>query len=135
MTLRGQFRDLKKEEGMEPMISLPTPEKELKQMDKLLKLSGGQRGQILPLLKDRADAISKLIANPDLSLQERSVQIADVRSTSNEKIRSLLTDSQKQAYDKMLAREQSRRRDEPQDFDGPPDGPPPGDGPPPPPPM
>jgi hypothetical protein len=122
-------------EDQGPMVSRPKPEKELKQLDKRLKLSGDQKGQILPLLKDRADAISKLMVNSDLSTQEMFVQIANVRNISNEKIRGLLTDAQKRLFDKMLAHEQKRWWDDPPDFGlgGPPDGPPPGDAPPPPP--
>ena len=122
-------------EAQGPMFSRPKPEQELKQLDKRLKLSGDQKGQILPLLKDRADAISRLMVNSDLSTQEKFVQIASVRNTSNEKIRGLLTDAQKQLFDKMLVREQRRYQDDPTDFgpSGPPDGPPPGEAPPPPP--
>jgi len=119
-------------EDQGPMLSRPKPEKELKQLDKRLKLSGDQRGQILPLLKDRADAISELVVNSDLSTREKLVQIASVRDTSNAKIRGLLTDTQKQLFDKMLVHE---RKYDPADF-GPgdlPGGPPPGEAPPPPP--
>ena len=122
-------------EDQGPTFSRPKPQKELKQLDKRLKLSGDQKGQILPLLKDRADAINKLMANSDLSTQEKYVQVASVRNTSNDKIRGLLTDAQKQLFDKMLTQEQKRWLDDPQDFglDGPPYGPPSGDAPPPPP--
>jgi hypothetical protein len=118
-----------------PLLSRPKPEKELKQLDKRLKLSGDQKEKILPLLKDRADAISKLMVNSDLSTQEKFVQIANARNTGNEKIRGLLTEAQKQLFDKMLANEQKRWRDDSPDFGptGPPDGPFPGDAPPPPP--
>jgi hypothetical protein len=116
------------------MFNRPKPEQELKKLDKRLKLSGDQKGQILPLLKDCADTISKLLVNSDLSIQEKLVQIVSARNTSNEKIRPLLLEAQKKIFDKMLASEQKRWQDEPPDFGpgGPPDGPPPGDAPPPP---
>jgi Flp pilus assembly CpaF family ATPase len=116
------------------MLSRPKPEQELKQLDKRLKLSVDQQGQILPLLKDCADTISKLLVNSDLSIQDKFVQIVSARNTSNEKIRPLLSEAQKKIFDRILAGEHKRWQDEPTDFGpgGPPDGPPPGDAPPPP---
>jgi hypothetical protein len=108
-----------------------SPEQELKRLEKLLNLSEEQKAQILPLLRERANTIEKLIADQDTSMRDKFPQIIAIRDHTNEQIRALLTNPQKKKLDRMLADE--KRREEAGPLDGPMSGPPPGDAPPPPP--
>ena len=117
--------------GPPPMGDRSSPEQELKRLDKSLKLSEEQKAQVLPLLKERADAIEKLIADQETSMLDKFPKMLAIRDRANEKISVLLTAPQKKKFARMLADEKRQRESGPDD--GPTDGLPPGDAPPPPP--
>ena len=114
-------------EGPPPMAERSTPEEELKRLTKALKLTEPQKSQILPVLKERSDAINRLFGEQSVPMQERFSKIIELMDRSNATIRLILTEAQKKKFDKTVADEKKRSEA------GPEDGPPPGDMPPPPP--
>ena len=114
-------------DGPPPMANRTSPEQELERLDQSLKLSEEQKAQILPLLKERADAIEKLVEDQDTSMRDKLPKILAIIDQSNEQIRGFLTDSQKKKFDSMVVDEKKQREMGPDD--GPTGGPPPGDAP------
>ncbi|WP_263418085.1 hypothetical protein [Terriglobus albidus] len=109
-----------------PMADRSNPDKELKRMNKVLKLSDDQKTRILPILQRRKDAIEKLLADQETSMQDKFPKITAIRDRSNEEIRSLLNEAQRKDFDRQVAEEKKRMES------GPDGGPNPGDPPPPP---
>jgi len=113
--------------GPPPMVERSTPDEELKQLTKTLKLTEQQKSQILTVLKGRSEAIDRLFGDQSVPMRERFPKILELEDRSNAAIRMILTETQQKKFDKMMADEKKRREM------GPDDGPPPGDMPPPPP--
>lgn len=129
MYLAAQSMPQEPMSGPPPIATRSSPEQELKRLEKLLKLSEGQKEQMLPLLKERMDAIENLIADQDTSMHDKFPKILAIRDRTNEQIRVLLTDPQKKKFDRVLSDEKRRQESGPDD--GPMGGPPPDDVPPP----
>lgn len=108
-----------------PMADRSTPEQELKSLGKLLKLSDEQKAKVFPILQRRTEAIEKLIADQDTSMRDKFPKIIAIRDHSNDEIRSLLTDVQRQKFDRKIAEEKRRMESGPEDAPLPGDPPPP----------
>lgn len=104
-----------------------SPEQELKRLTKTLKLTDEQRVQILPILRERSEAMNKLFGDREIPMHDRFPKILEIIDRSNAKIRATLLEPQQKKFDKIVAEEKTRRES------GPDDGPPLGDMPPPPP--
>lgn len=89
------------------------PNEQLKHMSKRLNLTADQQNQILPILTSRQQAMENLRADNSMSPRDRHAKMQSIREDSEARIRAVLTDTQKQAYDQMReqmrAREQQRR--------------------------
>ncbi len=114
-------------EGPPAMAERSTPDEDLKRLTKALKLTEQQRAQILPVLKERSEAINRLFEDQSLSMREKFPKILELTDRFDATIRMTLAEPQQRKFDKMLTEEKKRRET------GPDDGPPPGDMPPPPP--
>jgi|GEM_PF-6166345 len=108
-----------------PMANRSTPEQELKSLGKLLKLSDEQKTKVFPILQRRTEAIEKLIADQDTSMRDKFPKIIALRDHSNDEIRTLLTDVQRQKFDRKIAAEKRRMESGPEDAPLPGDAPPP----------
>lgn len=84
------------------------PQQQLRMLTKRLNLSADQQNQILPILTDREQQIAGLRADNSLSPKDRHAKMRAVREDSDTKIRALLNDNQKQAYDQMLQQRRDR---------------------------
>ena len=78
-----------------------TPDEELQRLDKALKLTDDQKGQIKPILEDRQQKMQSLRSDTALSEQDRRSKMRSTFEDSNKKIRDVLNDDQKKTFDEM----------------------------------
>ena len=74
---------------------------ELQRLDKSLKLTDDQKGQIKPILEDRQKKMESLRSDTSLSPQDRRGKMRSIMEDSNGKIRDVLNDDQKKQFDEM----------------------------------
>ncbi len=80
-----------------------------------LSLSSDQVAQITPILTARQQQMQTLRADASLSEQDRHTKRHAIMQDTNSKIEAVLTDTQKQQFEQMLAqRRQHRHNHEPQ---------------------
>jgi protein CpxP len=94
------------------------PNRQLERLTRELSLTTDQQGQIKPLLVDRQQKMQALMQNESLSQEDRRTQARTISQGTNNSIKALLTDEQKQKFDTM---QENMRRNGP----GGPGGPPP----------
>ena len=97
-----------------------TPEQNLKRLTKTLKLSEQQRLQILPILRERSDSMSRLFADREVPMEDRFPKTLEIIDRSNARIRGVLLEAQQKRLEKIIAEEKMRWES------GPDDGMPPG---------
>lgn len=72
-------------------------------LGKRLGLSSNQVAQITPILQNRQQKMQNLRADNSLSEQDRHAKARGIMQDSNSKIESVMTDTQKQQFEQMLA--------------------------------
>jgi hypothetical protein len=86
--------------GGPPPGGPPTATQELARLDKALTLSDEQKASILPILEKRHEEIGALMGgSSDASTAHE--QMHTIIDSTNKAIRALLTESQKELFDKM----------------------------------
>ena len=95
------------------------PDQQLGHLTSALSLTTDQQTQIKPLLVERQQKMQALMQNQSLSQDDRRAQMRTISQGTNNSIKAVLNDDQKQKFDAMQAN--MRRR-------GGPGGPPPPDG-------
>ncbi len=88
-----------------------SPDEELQRMDKALKLSDDQKGQIKPILEDRQQKMQSLRSDTSLSQDDRRTKMRSIVEDSNSKIRGVLNDDQKKQFDEMHQHMRGRNGD------------------------
>jgi Spy/CpxP family protein refolding chaperone len=78
-----------------------SPDEELQRLDKALKLTDDQKGQIKPILEERQQKMQSLRSDTSLSEQDRRSKMRSIMEDSNSKIRGVLNDDQKKKFDEM----------------------------------
>ena len=86
-----------------------SPDEELQRLDKALKLTDDQKGQIKPILEDRQQKMESLRSDTSLSAEDRRSKMRSIFEESNGKIRNTLNDDQKKSFDEMQQRGRGRR--------------------------
>ncbi len=86
-----------------------SPDEELQRLDKALKLTDDQKGQIKPILEDRQQKMESLRSDTSLSAEDRRSKMRGIFEESNGKIRNTLNDDQKKSFDEMQQRGRGRR--------------------------
>jgi periplasmic protein CpxP/Spy len=89
----------------------PDPQHQLQTLTKRLNLTADQQKQILPILTDRQQQMESIRSDSSLSQKDRFAKIRSVREDSDSKIKAVLTDDQKQTYDKMQQQMRERARE------------------------
>jgi len=74
---------------------------ELQRLDRKLKLTDDQKGQIKPFLEDREQKLQGLRSDRSLSGRDRHSKRMSIFEDNNRKIREVLNDDQKTKFDKM----------------------------------
>lgn len=88
----------------------PDPNRQIRSLSKRLNLTADQQNQILPVLAARQEQMQGIRADSSLSPKDRREKARAVREDSDSKIRAVLTDEQKQAYDRMQQQMRERMR-------------------------
>jgi len=78
-----------------------SPDEELQRLDKSLKLSDDQKGQIKTILEERQKKMESLRSDTSLSPEDRRSKFRSLMEESNGKIRGVLNDDQKKQFDEM----------------------------------
>lgn len=92
------------------------PDRQLQRLTQELNLTTDQQDKIKPLLVDRAQKMQALFQDQSLSQEDRRMKARTISEGTNNSIKALLTDDQKQKFDAMQERMRQR---------GGPGGPPP----------
>lgn len=79
----------------------PDPARQAQHMAKKLGLTADQQSQLVPILTNRHEQATALRADTSLSPQDRHAKMLSLRQDTDAKIKSILTDAQKQQYDTM----------------------------------
>ena len=95
------------------------PDRQLARLTRELNLTSDQQNQIKPLLQERQQKMQTLFEDQSMSQQDRRTQMRTIMEGSNNSIKAVLTDDQKQKFEAMQER---MRRNRPM---GGPGGPPP----------
>lgn len=92
------------------------PNRQLERLTRELSLTTDQQTQIKPMLVERQQKMQALFQNQSLSQEDRRTQMRTIMEGSNNSIKAILNDDQKQKFDAM---QQQRMRRGP---GGPPEG-------------
>ncbi len=95
------------------------PNRQLERMTRELNLTSDQQEKIKPLLLERQQKMQALMQDQSVSQEDRRAQMRTIMEGSNNSVKAILTDDQKQKFEAM---QQQRRRH------GGPGGPPPDGG-------
>jgi hypothetical protein len=96
-----------------------TPDEQLKRMTKDLNLTVDQQAKIKPILMDEQKKMEDLKNDSSGDRREMRGKMMQIRQDTNDQVRALLDDKQKDKFDK----EQQERQDRPQGRRGGPGGP------------
>ena len=83
-------------------------------LGKKLSLSSDQVAQITPILTARQQQMQTLRADASLTEQDRHTKRHAIMQDTNSKIEAVLTDTQKQQFEQMLAQRHQRHNRQPQ---------------------
>lgn len=93
----------------------PDPNRQVRMLTKKLNLTADQQNQILPILTARQQQFESIRSDSSLAPKDRREKMRAVREDSDAKIRTLLTDDQKQAMDQMQQQMRERMQQHRQD--------------------
>jgi protein CpxP len=77
------------------------PDRQVKMLTKKLDLTADQQTQIRSILTDRQQQFESIRNDSSLAPKDRHEKMRSLREESENKIKGVLTDSQKQTYDQM----------------------------------
>jgi Spy/CpxP family protein refolding chaperone len=84
------------------------PGRRVKMLSKKLNLTSDQQNQLLPILSSEQQQMESLHSDTSMSPQDKRAKMHSIREDSQNKIKGILTDTQKQQYDQM--QQQMRER-------------------------
>ena len=87
------------------------PDRQLARLTRELNLSSDQQDKIKPLLVDRQQKMQALFQDQSLAQQDRRRQMRTIAEGTNNSIKALLNDDQKQKFDAMQERMRHSRRE------------------------
>lgn len=77
------------------------PNRQLERLTRELSLTTDQQAQIKPMLLERQHKMQALMQNQSLAPEDRRTQMRTIMEGSNNSIKAILTDDQKQKFDAM----------------------------------
>ena len=84
------------------------PNRQVRMLAKRLNLTADQQNQLLPILTSRNEQMQSIRGDASLSNEDRRTKMRAAREDADTKIRALLTDDQKKAYDDMQQQMRTR---------------------------
>ena len=94
------------------------PAKQVKHLAKRLNLTADQQNQLLPIFADRQQQMAAIRGDSLLAPKDRMAKARALREDSENRIKAVLTDSQKQAYDQIQQQMRARRQGHQQNGSG-----------------
>jgi Spy/CpxP family protein refolding chaperone len=98
------------EAGAQAVRRPASPERQTRFLARHLGLTRAQTAQIRPIIADRQQQVETLRSDSSLAPRDRRARVLRVTEDSRNRIEALLTDSQKQAFEQMLANRRARRQ-------------------------
>lgn len=89
--------------------------RQLEMLTKKLNLTADQQSQVKSIQQDTRQQMMALRDDTSLSQDQRQSKMMDIRKSSQDKIRSVLTDEQKPKFDAMQTQMRGRMRNRQQD--------------------
>lgn len=86
------------------------PNRQVRMLTKKLNLTADQQQQLLPILTDRNQQVQAVLNDSSLSGKDRHGKMQAIREESQNKIKALLTQDQRQTYDGMLQQAREHHR-------------------------
>jgi Spy/CpxP family protein refolding chaperone len=80
------------------------PNRQLEHLTRALNLTADQQAQIKPLLVERQQKVQALFQDQSVAQQDRRTQMRTIAEGTNNSIKAILTDEQKQKFDAMHER-------------------------------
>lgn len=80
------------------------PNRQLERLTRELNLTSDQQAQIKPMLFERQQKMQALFQNQSLAPEDRRTQMRTIAEGTNNSIKAILTDDQKQKFDAMQQR-------------------------------
>lgn len=93
------------------------PDRQVKMLTKKLNLTADQQTQIRSILTDRQQQFESIRNDSSLAPKDRREKMRSLREDSENKIKGVLTDSQKPIYDQMQQQMRERMQQHRQDRD------------------
>ena len=84
-----------------PQHQAPDPSRQVQMLAKKLNLTQDQQNQLLPILTERQQQMQAIRNDASLSHKDRHAKMVALHQDSDSKIRAILNDNQKQAYDQL----------------------------------
>ncbi|HEY6290252.1 MAG TPA: hypothetical protein VI455_01645 [Terriglobia bacterium] len=85
-----------------------SPDEQLQRMGQALSLTDDQKSQIKPILEDRQKQMEALHSDTSVPDDQKRTKMRSIMEDSNNKIRGVLNDEQKQKFDQMQQRMHER---------------------------
>jgi periplasmic protein CpxP/Spy len=99
--------------GQQTQRRSANPQRQTRFLARQLGLSRTQVAQIRPIIANRQQQIQILRNDQSLAPRDRRARVQEVAQDSRNRIEALLTDSQKQQFEQMLADRRARRQQQP----------------------
>jgi hypothetical protein len=95
-----------------PVHKAANPQMQLNHLTRKLALTADQQSQLLPILTARDEQVASINSDASLSQKDRHAKLMAVRSDAEARLRNVLTDTQRAAYDQMQqeARERAKAK-------------------------
>ncbi|HZP05974.1 MAG TPA: hypothetical protein VFB43_13820 [Terracidiphilus sp.] len=90
------------------------PDRAAQHLGKQLGLSQDQVDQLKPILADRQQQVASIRSDSTLTPRDRRAKLRSIQQDSKTKIEALLTDSQKQQFEQILADRRAHHKQQPQ---------------------
>lgn len=92
----------------------PDPARAAQHLGKQLGLSQDKIDQLKPILADRQQQVASIRSDSTLTRRDRRAKLRSIQQDSKSKIEALLTDSQKQQFEQIVADRRAHHKQQPQ---------------------
>ncbi len=89
---------------------MPSVDDQVKHLTKKLNLSSDQQAKLKPILEDQRKQMEAVHNDSSLSREDRMSKMQGLRKSSDDQIRSVLSEDQQKNFDKMRAEQQDRMK-------------------------
>jgi periplasmic protein CpxP/Spy len=112
--LSAMAQDQKPAEGRGPgggRGQMMTPDEQVSRLSTELNLTDDQKAKIKPLFEDQAAKMKALREDTSTSMDDKRPKMQDIRKSTNDQVRAVLTADQQKKYDEMQAKMRERQRE------------------------